>query len=377
MRFYEKGHKKAILLFFYAVIIIICSYLFFKYLLPCLLPFAIGFAAAYCTRKPVLFLRRKFKFRHSFSSFVVLVGIASVLCGGIYFFVSKALGELATLTEYITEDRISSVFSSVTESVAAFSEKHFPKTSAKLTANIITFSETLKSSILSLIESFVPKIGKFVVDAVKFFPDAMLFSGIVLLSAFYFSCDYEKITSFIKNQLNARQNARLSVIKNEFIITAVGILRAYAILVMMTFFELWAGLAIIGIKYSALLAIIIALIDILPVLGTGTILIPWSILLFLSGNSKNGLCILIIYVIITIVRQIAEPKILGSSSGLHPLAMLISMYFGIKLMGIFGLFVFPLGVITVCGLNEKGCIHLYKTNNNIMQRSKSNDSKQN
>ena len=160
-------------------------------------------------------------------------------------------------------------------------------------------------------------------------------------------------------QLSEKQAIFIRELKTQFFSTVVSIIKAYAILMGFTFIQLLTGFIVAGIDYPVLLALFISLIDILPVLGTGTVLIPWCIILFLSGNVKTGLCILILYVIITLTRQIAEPKVLGNSVGLHPLVTLISMYFGLKLIGVKGLFLFPLTMIIIKNLNDKGFIRLY------------------
>ena len=128
----------------------------------------------------------------------------------------------------------------------------------------------------------------------------------------------------------------------------------------MTFAERAVGFSILGLPYALLSALVIALVDILPVFGTGTVLVPWSVGAFFTGNTKLGLCLAALYGIITVIRQIAEPKILGSSVGMHPLATLLAMYIGLKLCGIGGLFLFPIGAVILKNLNESGFIRLYK-----------------
>jgi predicted PurR-regulated permease PerM len=118
-------------------------------------------------------------------------------------------------------------------------------------------------------------------------------------------------------------------------------------LFFITFAELFIAFLIIRIEYSFVIALLIALIDVLPVLGAGAVLIPWGIISMVFGNYSVGIPILISYAVITVVRQIIEPRIVGKFIGLPPLAALASMYIGLKLMGVIGLFVFPVGAIVV------------------------------
>ena len=104
------------------------------------------------------------------------------------------------------------------------------------------------------------------------------------------------------------------------------------------------------VSYSFLLALVISFVDILPVLGVGSVLVPWAVFSFVSGRWNFGIGLLIIYGCVTVVRQIAEPKIVGGSIGLHPLATLVSMYAGLKLLGVTGLLIGPVTAIIVKSL---------------------------
>ena len=128
----------------------------------------------------------------------------------------------------------------------------------------------------------------------------------------------------------------------------------------LTFVELSIGLTIIHVPNSVIIALLIAIFDILPVLGTGGIMIPWVVISAFSGDYPLALGLLIVYVVITIIRNILEPKIVGSQIGLHPVITLCSMFIGVQLFGVIGLFGFPIGLSLLRYLNENGTIHLYK-----------------
>ncbi len=129
---------------------------------------------------------------------------------------------------------------------------------------------------------------------------------------------------------------------------------------LITFLELFVAFTVLGIKYAFLIALVIAVIDILPVLGTGTVLIPWSIFLLLIGDYYTGIALIIVYIVIAVIRQIIEPKIVGKYIGLYPLLTLVAMYTGLRVMGVLGLITFPLIIIIVKKLNDDGKLHLFK-----------------
>ena len=124
-------------------------------------------------------------------------------------------------------------------------------------------------------------------------------------------------------------------------------LRVYLFLMFITFCELFAGFTILRVEYSFLLALVITVIEILPVLGVGTALVPWSIVELLGRDFRMGFGLLILWAVITVVRQIAEPHIVGETIGLHPLLTLVGMYIGFRVFGIVGMLLAPALIIAV------------------------------
>jgi predicted PurR-regulated permease PerM len=117
---------------------------------------------------------------------------------------------------------------------------------------------------------------------------------------------------------------------------------------------------ITGQQNVFLLALLIALLDILPIVGTGTVLLPWALISFITGDFASGICLLVIYAVITVIRQFIEPKIVGDQVGLHPVATLIAMIVGTRLFGAIGLFGLPISLAIIKDLNDHGKIHVFK-----------------
>ena len=129
---------------------------------------------------------------------------------------------------------------------------------------------------------------------------------------------------------------------------------------LVTFCELTVGLFLLGVKGPWFIAFMIAVFDIMPVLGTGGILIPWTIISLAMGNFFFAAGMFILYLIVTIVRSSIEPKIIGDQVGLHPVATLMSMYLGTKLLGVIGLLGFPISLVILKQLNDSGKLKLFK-----------------
>ncbi|EQJ23470.1 AI-2E family transporter [Clostridioides difficile] len=149
-------------------------------------------------------------------------------------------------------------------------------------------------------------------------------------------------------------------IKNSSINALLKLLKAYAILLSVTFIELLIGLTILKVENAFTISVIIALVDILPVLGTGSILTPWMIISLINGNINLAIGLLILYIIITVVRQILEPKVVGHQIGLYPLITLMCMFVGAQLFGIAGLFGFPIAATIIKNLHDNGIITAFK-----------------
>ena len=139
-------------------------------------------------------------------------------------------------------------------------------------------------------------------------------------------------------------------------------IKSYAIIFCITVAEITVGLLIVGVGNPLLFGILIGIFDALPIVGSGMILLPWSIITLLTGNTMRGLGILIIYAVVVIARQIIEPKIVGKHVGLRPIVTLTCMYAGSKLFGgLIGLFGLPITAAIIMDLNSSGIFHIFNS----------------
>ena len=189
-----------------------------------------------------------------------------------------------------------------------------------------------------------------------------LFIKIVLMiiSTFFIAIDYDKLTGFCMRQLSDRGKNLFVQIKEYLVGTLWVCVRSYVLIMSITFVELSILLTFIGIEHSVIVAFCTAIFDILPVLGTGGIMIPWAVLTAVGGNYILGLKLFVVYIVVTVVRNIIEPKIVGGQLGLHPIVTLTSMFVGVQLLGVVGLFGFPIGLSLLRYLNDHGVIKILK-----------------
>jgi predicted PurR-regulated permease PerM len=137
--------------------------------------------------------------------------------------------------------------------------------------------------------------------------------------------------------------------------------RSYVLILGITFAELTLGLLILGVKRFVLIALLIAILDIFPVLGTGTVLIPWAVIALIQGSIGRGIGLLVLYAVITVIRQVIEPRIVGKHVGLHPLITLICMFVGTSLFGWIGLFGLPILMAILLELHNSGTLRVFRT----------------
>ena len=145
--------------------------------------------------------------------------------------------------------------------------------------------------------------------------------------------DYDRITGFFIRQMSEKAQEVFWEIKTYVTGTLFVCIRSYALIMSITFVELSIGLTVVGIENAVVIALLIAVFDILPVLGTGGIMIPWAAITAIQGEFKLALALFAVYIVVTIIRNIIEPKIVGSQLGLHPVATLASLFLGAQLFG--------------------------------------------
>ena len=201
-------------------------------------------------------------------------------------------------------------------------------------------SAYLKQAVSSLCSSLIASVGRIATAM----PKLMISILLTIIACFYTSFDLNKIKDFFFSLI---QKGRSKAILGRFSFALKAYAKAYLLLFVLTFFELLIGLLILRRPYAFILALIIAAIDILPVFGAGAILIPWAIFLFISKQYSLGCGILILYGTVTVIRQVAEPHLVGKGLGIHPLASLFCIFACLKLFGFLGVLFAPMVAIVV------------------------------
>lgn len=222
-------------------------------------------------------------------------------------------------------------------------------------------AELLSELSVNLLASLGGALGSLLKTVVSAAPSAILFGVSFVMFSIYFCLDHEKILANFSNFMPEGARQRFATIRERVLKALGGFLRAYAVLFAMTFVLSLVGLLILGRKYALTSALVISLVDMLPVLGTGAVLIPWALCSVLTGNIGLGIGLALLWLVITAVRAAAEPRIIGESVGISPIFSLVAAYAGFKLFGVLGMLLAPVAAAVIGELwrASRGGVDIY------------------
>lgn len=352
--------------FIYFLIIGCIVFVLVKYGLPLLAPFVLAFVVAALMRRPTRFMSRKFKLNKRFCGlltailfFAVVVGLIYLGGGGVITGIQKLLTNLPEFYNKTIEPMLVDMFSKI-ETMEIWKEM-----------NLVDLLRDLETQIMEALAGLAAGISSKVVSMASGFATSLpgIFLRVVLfiIATVFISIDYDKLMGFCLDQMSSKVRNLFFEIKEYVVGTLLVVIRSYILIMSITFVELSIGLTIIGVNNSILIALCIAIFDILPVLGTGGVMIPWTVINLVLGNFKMAAALAIVYVIVTIIRNIIEPKIVGGQLGLHPIVTLSSMFAGVQLLGAVGLFGFPITLSLLVYLNNKGVISIFRKTEDEME----------
>lgn len=205
-----------------------------------------------------------------------------------------------------------------------------------------------------LLGELTSKLPALAASAIAAMPSILLSLTVAVISAFYFALDRRRILDAVTRILPKSIRGNIPELRRRAALTAAGYIKAYLIILGITLVQLYIGFLILGIDYAFILAVLISLIDILPVLGIGTVLIPWGGIEMIMGHPGRGVGLIVIFAVIEIIRQFIEPRILGRTLGIHPLLTLTAMYIGFSIFGAAGIIIGPLLTLALRAAADAG-----------------------
>lgn len=351
-----EARKKFIINFTFFLIAAVIVYFVMKYAIGWFFPFIIGLIVALIVQKPVEFFTKKTRLPRTFWAllavvlfFALTIALVVIPCVSIYNGIGGFANWLVKQMPAIKED-IASLGDGLDNLISKLPES--------MEEPLMDYPAKLVEGATGLVTKFASGLAK---GIITHFPNAVLTTVITLVASCFTTVYYEKIKAFVLYQFSDQKQKLMLKVKSILIENVLKMLGGYLLILFITFIELFFGLLILKIPYAGIVALIIAVFDILPVVGTGTILIPWFFIDLALGKTGEAIGILIVFLVITIVRNVLEPKIIGERIGLFPLVTLISMYVGLKLFGIYGMLLVPLTIVVLIQLQKTGVIQIWKT----------------
>ena len=317
--------------------VMLLSYLFFKYVFIYLLPFLIGWFLAFLVRPLASRLAPKLRIKPRVIRLILTVLIYAILIGAIVggiWFLSREVWEiLSGLGE--ENNAFREILAGLTDS-----GRFFGRLFGELGDHIADAVYRVATSVLT-------SLGSALTAAVSGVPRVLFFLLVSVIASAYFAFCLEDVNASFKRLLPRSLFDNLVRMKDGFLAALLKYLRSYLLLLVITFFEMLLGLFLIRAPYPFVMAMLIAVLDLLPVIGVGFVLIPWGVWSFAVGRTPFGIGLLVIFAAHTVLRQIIEPKIVGKNLGVHPLLTLFFIYVGYSVFGIVGLLFVPVFTVAV------------------------------
>jgi len=333
-------------------------WMFFRFGIRWLGPFLLALGTAALLEKPVRFFTEKLKWKRGFASagctllfFLVLAGTAGLAVWRVTMELEKLVYELPGMLQGLWE--------------------RVEQLRGETDGVMRSLPEELRSAVDGALEEITAKLGEIpgkiagkLPDAaaglVRSLPGILLFFVTYAAGTFFIGISFPTVRSFLGRQIPEKLRKSLERVKGEAFSAMGAWLSAQLRLMMVTFLVMTAGFMLLRIEYAALLAAAVALVDALPVLGTGVILLPWAVGELLLGTPVRALALTLLYAIAAFVRGFLEPRLIGGSVGVHPAASLFAMYSGFCLAGVGGMIAFPMLLLVLKQLSDKGYVRLWR-----------------
>jgi sporulation integral membrane protein YtvI len=328
------------------VIIIALLFLVLPKLLKFFLPFVIGWIVSMIANPMVRFLEKKVKLLRKHSSAIIIIFVIALIVGAGALIITAIIREAKELIGDWPE-----IERSLTE--------RFNDTNLyihKITASLPEgFRNTIDNAIGGLGDSLLKYMKNIPLptmsnagDFVNDIAEGFLMIIVTILSAYFFAACREELITGLQKRLPESAVNYWRLVYGNFISAFGGYFKAQFKIMLILVVIMFAGFEILQVGYSFLIAFGIALLDVLPVFGTGAVLWPWALIEMISGNYIRAIGFVVIYLICQIVKQVLQPKMVGDSIGMHPLLALLSMFIGYRLYGVLGMIIFiPIGMVLV------------------------------
>ncbi|MCP1101428.1 sporulation integral membrane protein YtvI [Aequitasia blattaphilus] len=310
------------------------------------MPFVIGWFIAYIASPLVKFLEAKIKMKRKLGSAIIIILVLAGIGCAFYFAGSKVFKEISSLLENLPQ-----IYRSAEDAMAntiSFSQNLIRNLPEVFQEGLTSLTDNLGSYVTDFLRNAGTPTFNFASNVAKQIPSTLISIVITMMSAYFFVSERDEWIVWSKKVAPEAVSKKMSIIISNLKMALGGYFKAQFKIMAVVFCILLIGFIILSVPYYVLLALIISFLDFLPFFGTGTALIPWAIYLFMTGEYKMAIGLVVIYVITQLVRQLIQPKLVGDSMGLNPLMTLVFLYIGLKIGSVIGMILaVPAGMIII------------------------------
>lgn len=354
----ENKHLRFLLYVSYAALGGLALWLVLHFLLPWTLPFLIALALCALLERPVRFLMDRLRLPRWGAAAVCTALLALVLCGLLFLVGWRVWYEVGVLLK-----RLPALLASLPDLGHWLEDQSYRFIIAAPVSMQPFLRDALDGAMAqaaALPQGLYAWLMDWATAAAGALPDWGLFLFTTALATYFSSAQRPALLAFLRRQVPVGWRRKVSRGGKRLRATFGGWLKAQGALMLITFGELTAGFLVLRIDFALLLAALVALVDALPVFGTGTILLPWAAVELLSGRFSLAAGLLVLYAVVSAVRSLLEPKLVGDRVGLPPLAALLAMYLGFRAFGVAGMVLAPLCAILLKELHDCGFLRLWR-----------------
>jgi sporulation integral membrane protein YtvI len=351
-------HQDVLIWLLYAALAAGALWLGFRFVLPWAAPFLLALFTARLMEPGVRRLMASFRFRRGFAAALCSLFVLALMLLLISLAIGQLVSGIGTFARNLPEiaGQVGHIFARL--------ERHFYHVVIAAPVETQAVIQTAIDSFTMMLEELPGQISAVLLglaaSAATATPRFLLFVLTYAISVIFISVSYPQVIAFLLRQVPGHWQARLRAFGQDMVATLGKWGRAQVKLIGVTFVLLTISFFFLQIPYGILLAALIALLDALPVLGPGTVLIPWALFHLLAGNTAQGVGLILIYATVSIVHSFMEPRLIGKQLGLHPVATLMAMYLGYRLVGVLGMITFPMVFLLLKQFHDRGHVRLWK-----------------
>lgn len=311
-------------------------------------PFLLAGGMAALLNPVVRCLQRKLSWSRSLTALVTVLLLVGLVVGGLVLLVYGLGSEVVSLAR-----NWEGLFGQAVTGLGEL-EVLFARFQTLVPAGIALATQDLGDKLVAWIQGSVSSAlsssAAYITDKAVGIPAFFLAVAMFLMATYFLSAEYPYLRTRMIQHTDDRLLIFLAQLKKTVMAAFGGYLKAQVLLSVGVFFILLVGFLLVGQSYALLLALGLAILDFIPLLGSGTVMIPWAVFAFLTRSYPAAISVILIWSVIAVFRRVAEPKIVGDQTGLSPVLSLVSIYAGMKLAGVTGMILGPIVVLVVLNL---------------------------